>query len=109
MIGLQLNCNSINTKLVDIKLLVYNNKPDFVAFSETWLKKDKIPTFVNYTSEWKNRPSQTGGGLGFLIKRGIQYSTLVLTPYPNGVLEFQAIKIYNNQQFITILSIYNPI
>ena len=34
-----LNCRSINNKLADVKLLVYTENPDLVAFSENWIKK----------------------------------------------------------------------
>ena len=34
---IQLNCKSLNTKLGEVKLLIYANKPDIVALSETWI------------------------------------------------------------------------
>ena len=111
MTGVQLNCRGVNARLGELKLLIYTKKPDFVALSETFLNSHSknIPRFMHYVSEWKHRPFRTGGGLGILIRQGIQYQNLQLTPYTNGVLEFQAITIFlNNNQKINILSIYNP-
>ena len=88
--------------------MMYHNKPDFVAFSETWIKH-KAPSFYNYEHIWNHRVGRPGGGLGFIVKRGIQFQELVLRPYANGVLETQAIKIFiTRTSHINILSIYNP-
>ena len=108
---LMLNCKSINSKLGEIKLLCYSEKPDIFCLSETWIKEVKYePKFINYSIEWKHRVNPGGGGgLGILIKRGVQYHKLNLIPFPNGVLEFLAIKIYeNNNKYTCILNIYNP-
>ena len=64
----QLNCRSVN-KLGVIKLLLYTLKPDILALSETWITNCE-PRFYNYTCEWKHGGGR-GGGLGFVIKRGI--------------------------------------
>lgn len=104
--GIQLNCRSVNNKLGEIKLLLYSEKPEFLALSETWITKYE-PKFLNYSTEWKHRVGR-GGGLGFVIKRGIQYSNIDLVQFPGGVLEQQAIKIYLNKGSIIIMNIYNP-
>ena len=69
--GIQINARSINTGLGQLKLLIYTEKPDFVAICETWLrdKSRNIPKFINYNSLWKHRPntSTVGGGLGILL------------------------------------------
>ena len=105
---IMLNCRSINNKLADVKLLVYTENPDLVAFSETWIKK-YTPNFYDYNALWKNRPDIMGGGLGFLIKKGVQFTELTLLPYNNGVLEVLAIKLYEkNNRCTTILNLYNP-
>ena len=111
LIGIQLNCRSLNNKLGDVKLLVYVQKPDYVLFSETWIASNKgnFPKFYNYSSEWKCRPHRTGGGLGILVRRGLQYQTVDLQPFNGGVLEVMAIKIFSSDdRTISILNIYNP-
>ena len=106
--GMQLNCQSINNKLGDLKLLIGHLKPDFVAFSETWITCNS-PSFYNYHAEWKHRHDRPGGGLGFLIRRGLQYENFELSPFINGCLEVQAMKIHlRSRQTIVILGIYNP-
>ena len=52
--GIQLNCQSLNSKLTDIKLMVTEQKPDFAALTETWLTKHP-PKFTGYTAINKNR------------------------------------------------------
>ena len=94
--------------MVEIKLLVYHAKPDFVAFCETWLKH-KTPKFVDYSCVWKNRVTTVGGGLGFIVRRGLQFQQIDLVPYNEGILEVMAIRIFeSNNSKIDLLNIYNP-
>ena len=94
-------------KLGAIKLFIYTRKPNIVAFCETWLHK-YLPQFVDYSWEWKNR-SSFAGGLGFLIKKGIQYQNVQLVPYPNEYLEFQTIKLrWKSGKESLIMNVYNP-
>ena len=104
-----LNCRSINTsKLGEIKLMIYINKPDIVCFSETWIKKYE-PKFIDYIPIWQHRNFSQGGGLGILVKRNLHYQIHKLTIYPQGLLEVQAIKlIMANNRHLSILNIYNP-
>ena len=109
--GIQHNCRSINTGLTELKLLIYNVRPDFVALSETWLNVNSkyIPKFINYSAEWVNRQTSTGGGLGILVKKGIIYRNINLNPFNNGVMEVQCIEILlSNHEYLKILNIYNP-
>lgn len=108
--GIQINCRSINNKLGDLKLLLYLKKPDFMALSETWISNTKYePRFHNYSVEWKHRDNGNGGGLGLLIKRGIQYNNIILTPYNGGSLEYQAIEIFlTNKSKLVVFHFYNP-
>ena len=106
--GVQLNCQSLNNKLFDIKLLIHVLRPDFVALSETWVTRH-VPKVYNYQAEWVHRFDRQGGGLGMLIRRGIQYQLHNLNHYPDGVLEYQAIKIHlQDQSSLIVFSIYNP-
>ena len=93
--GIQFNCRSLNTGLVELKLLIYSKKPDFVALCETWINVNSkyIPSFYNYCPVWKHRPTGTGGGLCILVKRGVQYQELNLNEYQNGLIEIQGIRL----------------
>ena len=106
--GIQLNCRSVNSKLGNLKLLIYTQNPEFVAFSETWITHH-APKFYNYNAIWKNRLGGIGGGLGFLVKTGLQYQERDLVPYANGVLEVQCIRVFLKRKMaIDILNLYNP-
>ena len=61
-----LNCNSLCSKLSEIKNLVDNEKAELVCLTETLLTKLE-PKFKNYKCEWKHRPDRSGGGIGILI------------------------------------------
>ena len=110
--GIQLNCRSISNKLGEIKLMLYTKKPDFMALSETWISNSKYePRFVDYQVEWKHRVNGGGhgGGLGLVLRKGIQYSVLNITSFAGGMLEVQGIKIYMSDGYhISLLHIYNP-
>ena len=101
---LHLNCRSISNKL-----MLYAQKPDLLCVSETWLKH-KEPKFINYVTIWKHRPGPTiGGGLGIIIRHGIEHHELPIQSYNNGVLETEAIRIkLNNNKTLDIMNIYNP-
>ena len=75
-----LNCNSINTKLGEIKDFLATHKPDIFCFTETWLNK-YIPRFNNYVSHWKHRDS-ADGGLGIVIEQSIPHTTYPLPKWP---------------------------
>ena len=110
--GIQINCRSVNTGLGYLKIMIYCEKPDFVAMCETWLNETTkaVPSFYDYVAVWKHRPNgTTGGGLGFLLRNGIQYTTRTLAEFRNGVLETQCIRIHmGNNCCIDILNLYNP-
>lgn len=101
-----LNCNSINTKLGEIKDFLVSVKPDIFCLTETWLQ-NYIPKFKNYSSHWKHR-GQLGGGLGILVADGIPHRDFHLLPFPNGHLEVQALTVFTDNSEIQILNIYNP-
>ena len=104
---IQLNCRSLNNKLGEIKLLLYTLKPDLLALSETWITNCE-PRFFNHTCEWNHRGGR-GGGLGFVVRRGIQYRNIELIPFIHGVLECQAIEmVLVNRSKLSVLNIYNP-
>ena len=105
-----MNCRSINNKLGEIKLKLYTSKPDYLALCETWITNQRYePKFHGYSTIWHHREHMNGGGLGIIIKRGIQYRTIPIIPYNGGVLEVQAIEIYLKFNFkVSLLNVYNP-
>lgn len=104
-----LNCNSLNTKLPEIKQLLLDTCPHVLCLCETWLSERFTPRFHGYASEWVHRPARQGGGLGILIKQEVQYSSRTLTPYLGGVLEVQVITLFlKDGSSMSILNIYNP-
>ena len=52
-----LNCNSLCSKLSEIKNLVDNEKTELICLTETWLTKHE-PKFKNYTPK-KNKKHVT--------------------------------------------------
>ena len=105
---LSLNCRSMYSKLVEIKLLVYNKKPHIICLSETWTVSDKLPTFVNYNIFWKHRSSgNRGGGLATLVRSDIIASEKVLN-HISTPLEMHAITVKAQNMNVDILSLYNP-
>ena len=104
---IQLNCNSIRSKLSEVKKMDYVRKLEIVCLSETWLETHN-PNFYGYSAEWKNR-NRRGGDLGILVASKIPYSPVNLNVFNGGFLEVQAVKIKTKaQDDINILNIYNP-
>ena len=86
---------------------MYTKKPHIVAFSETWIS-NYSPKFLNYNAKWKNRVG-LGGGVGFLIRKGVQYKKVSLVAYVGEYLEYQALSVkFGNNKGINILNINNP-
>ena len=98
-----INCRGLSTKLGEFKLMTYIQKPEMVFLQETWLSKFE-PKVIDYLPIWKHR----AGGLGIMVRRGIQHQEIKLTPYANGFLEYQAIKVYlDKANTLVLLNIYN--
>ena len=97
-----LNCNSLSSKLSEVKLLVDDEKAELVCLTETWLRRYE-PKFNNYKCLWKHRPDRVGGGLGILVKSNLQYDEINLSPFKNGVLEVQAIDLHLVQRLLGVI------
>ena len=104
----QWNCHSLYSNLSHFKLFLYNYKPHVVCLSETWLKADRLPSFVNYTSFFKLRLNRQGGGLAFLIRNDLCVMDKTLEDFPEGQLEAQAVTVCGCDSRIDILNLYNP-
>ena len=95
---LQWNCHSLYPKLSHFKTYIYETKPHIVCLTETWLKNDRIPNFINYSKYLLNRSDQTGGGIAILVRNDLLSASKTLTPFTNGKLEIQAITLFNNSK-----------
>lgn len=103
------NCNSIYKKIPEIKKILHTEQPDLVCLCETWLRKKYEPRFKDYICWYNHRLDRGGGGLAILVRKEIQHIEHKLTPYQNGVLEVQAVKLINdNLGDVTIMNLYNP-
>ena len=103
----QFNCNSLRTKLCELKLLLYSAKIDIVCLCETWLT-DHTPVFRGYRPLWRHRPGGQGGGLGILLREDVQFQEKPLTACPMGQLEIQCITVFSSIGPLDICNIYNP-
>ena len=98
---LQLNCRSIKKNFNSIKhfLLNFNNKPDIISLSETWLKpSDKINTFAiaGYTLISVPRLHKIGGGSGLYISNTLSYIQCTDLPEVlNDMCDYCAVEICN--------------
>ena len=104
---IQLNCNGIKNKLVEIKVFTYNTKPDILCLCETFTKPNFEPKFIGYNSHWSHRLGHKGG-LGILIRRDLSFKNKTLIPFNNPKLEIQCIQLFSNGETIDIVNIYNP-
>ena len=72
----QINTCGIKSKLDELDTLISNLKePDIIIISETWLKKgeENFIKIKGYKFEGIPREHKKGGGVGFLIKKGLIY------------------------------------
>ena len=73
-----LNTKSLPLSFDEFSHMMNKYKFDIVALSETWLKNNKTQLeyvqIDGYKSEFKNRESKSGGGVGFYIKEHMNYN-----------------------------------
>ena len=72
-----LNTHSLPSLFDEFSYMMNKYKVDIVALSETWLKNNKTQLeyvqIDGYKSEFKNRESISGGGVGFYIKEHMNF------------------------------------
>ena len=81
-----------------------------VWLCQTWLKQDKEPSSINYSTIWKHKLGlQHGGGLAFLIRNDVHYSQKVINVFNiNSKVGVQAIKLQINSKLsIDMLNLHN--
>ena len=102
------NARSLNKRLSEFKFKLYSEKPYLVLISETWIKANREPTFINYSTVFKHRTTANGGGLACLIRGDVNYLCNDLSPFPGGKLEIQAITVVSGADKIDFMNVYNP-
>ena len=111
LIILQVNINSINNKLEELKTLIKNTHEDIITIQETKLtSKSNTPKVPTYTIVQADRPHKSGGGLITLIRDNI---TFTLTNIPSTInthnIKLQMVNVHlNNTKHITIANVYIP-
>ena len=103
----ELNCNSLRTKVSELKLYLCTSKPDVVCLCETWLHS-WVPSFSGYSTVWQHRVGGVGGGLGMVIRRDVAHRPKVLLPFPAGQLEVQCITLCGPFGLLDVCNLYNP-
>ena len=102
------NCHSLYTKLSYFKLRLYTEKPHIVCLCETWLKKNRLPSFINYKHFSICRPVRAGGGISILVRNDLCVSDLKLIGFAQGNLEVQAVTVHGQGRKLDIMNLYNP-
>jgi exonuclease III len=100
------NANSINNKFEEIILALHENKIDILAINETKINEIDEKRFYdnNYSCIFKSR-NRHGGGVGFLIKKEIEFLLINdLNKYPTECL---CIKINIIGKEIVVVNYYN--
>ena len=62
------NCRSLYNKLSELKIQIHREEPDIVCLQEIWLKKDYLPSFINYKSIHNSGVNSRGGGTALLVR-----------------------------------------
>jgi exonuclease III len=101
---LSINIQSLNSKHAELcftieELQKKNIKIDVVAIQETW--EIRYPELVNIpgfqTFVFKNRANMRGGGVGFYVRNGLNFSILDdLSPFEDKIFESLTIKLTNH-------------
>ena len=101
------NCRSIYSRLSELKVHIYANKPHIICLTETWMLQDSLPSFINYQPYWKMRLGAQGGGIGILVRSDLaSYPSAV--QFNNSKLEVQAHTVQMLNFKLDIMNIYNP-
>ena len=112
MLILQFNCNGISGKCDEIIDFMIRHSIMIAAIQETKLsKKSKLPSNIGeFSVVRKDRTSDAGGGLCFIIHNSIKYQTLDLPPPPIDDLhmEQQGIIVFSGKTQIKLINIYIP-
>ena len=106
------NCRSIRNKGPAISDLMTSACIDIFGLTETHIRVNDTPSFLEeltpdgYKLFHSPRLGKTGGGVGFLIKKDFNCSTVAMPTF--GSFEYIAISIQSRNRTLTFASIYRP-
>lgn len=106
------NCQSVCNKCTILMEHVIDHDADVLFLSETWLKSKKnnvTATFEEYGyilhhNIRKDRTKELGGGVGILVKKGIEAKPLKVKQYQT--FEHCVTKLHVQKGWLTLVSIY---
>ena len=109
----QINTRGIKSKLDELDTLISDLKePNIIIISETWFKKgeENFIKIKGYRFEGMPRECKKGGGVGFLIKRGLIYREMTSLNKNNldPTFEHYYIELKGDQNNDILGSIYRP-
>ena len=109
----QINTRGIKSKLDELDTLISDLKdPDIIIISETWLKKgeENFIKIKGYKFEGIPREHKKGGGVGFLIKKGLIYREMTSLNKNNSDPTFEHfyLELKGDRNNIILGSIYRP-
>ena len=109
----QINTHGIKSKLDELDTLISDLKdPDIIIISETWLKKgeENFIKIKGYKFEGIPREHKKGGGVGFLIKKGLIYREMTSLNKNNldPTYEHFYLELKGDRNNVILGSIYRP-
>ena len=109
----QINTRGIKSELDKLDTLISDLKePDIIIISETWLKKgeENFIKIKGYKFEGIHREHKKGGGVGFLIKKGLIYREMTSLNKNNSDPTFEHfyLELKGDQNNVILGSIYHP-
>lgn len=103
------NARSLYKNLSEFKNFLCDENPHIVGVCETWLKGKYNPKFSEYNLVRKDRATgRSGGGVAFLIKKGLNFGLLDLEEYHDGSLEVLGVRVAFDFGWGFFYVFYNP-
>ena len=99
---LQWNCHSIKNKISEFSQFLSSCNPDVVCLQETFLDKNFTLSLPNFNVLRHDRSTSSGGGVAFLVKKGISYREFKVF----DVDEIISVKIPTFSGEIEIINVY---
>lgn len=106
---LQLNCNGLRSKLDEIVHFMEKNDVLIATIQETKLNLNVNVSLPNYTIVRRDRVTDQGGGLAFIVHKTVNFRTISLPDIPtDNLLEQMAISITSGDSEIQLVNVYIP-
>ena len=106
------NIRSLETNLIPLEALLSSlqQKPDIIAFSETWLDNENVNnlTLEGYYSHHVVREKRERGGVSIFIRDGLHCEKVDEYSYVNSLIEICTIRLTINDSSYIVAAIYRP-